>query len=111
MKKTKKIFLTICCAFLASMMFANTKPELKKSETVQIQTYLEKLEFSKVLKVEAALEINFMINKMNEIIVVSTNHAELDEFIKAGLNYKKLEVSDLLYNKEYMLPVHIVVKN
>jgi hypothetical protein len=111
MKKTKNLLATICFAILVSVGFANTKPELKKSESIQIQNYLEKLEFNKLIKKQTKIEINFIINQASEIVVVSTNSPELDEFIKSGLNYKTIYVSDLLYNKEYTLPVNVVLKN
>jgi hypothetical protein len=111
MKTTKNFLVSICLAMIVSMGLANTKPDLKKTETVQIQNYLEKLEFNKFLKNETKVEINFMINKTNEIIIISTNNLELDEIIKSGLNYKSIDVSNLEYNKEYTLPVHVIVKN
>ncbi len=111
MKTTKKILASICFAMIVSMGISSTKPELKKTESVQIQNYLEKLEFNKLLKKEAKVEINFMINKVNEIIIISTNNPELDEIIKSGLNYKFIDVSNLEYNKEYTLPVLVIVKN
>jgi hypothetical protein len=111
MKTTKNLIAAICLTLVASFTFASTKPTAKKSENTQIQNYLEKLEFNKVVKEAATLDIHFMINDANEIVVVSTTNPALDEIIKSGLNYKTLEVYNLERNSLYIIPVRVEVKN
>jgi ATP:corrinoid adenosyltransferase len=111
MKTTKNLIVAVCLTLVASFTIASSKPTIKKSENTQIQNYLEKLEFNKVIKDEATLNIHFMINDANEIVVVSTTNPALDEIIKTGLNYKTLDVSNLEHNSLYIMPVRVVVKN
>jgi hypothetical protein len=111
MKTTKNLIVAVCLTVLANFAFATTKPEIKKSENAQIKSYLEKLEFTKVIHQATDVNIHFMINDLNEIVIIATNNPILDETIKTGLNYKSIEVSNLEHNSLYIMPVHVVVKN
>jgi len=51
-----------------------------------------------------------MINERNEIIVLSTNNAELDETIKQALNYDKIEEKELKPFEIYIVPVTFAAK-
>ena len=53
------------------------------------------------------MSISFFINSQNEVIVVSTNNRDLDGVVKSTLNYKKIAVNELEYNKVYTVPVLI----
>ena len=53
-----------------------------------------------------AFAANF-VNAQNEVIVVSTNNKDLDAIVKSTLNYKKIAVNELEYNKVYTVPVVI----
>jgi hypothetical protein len=111
MKTTKNIIVTAAFALIAAFSFANNKPLAVKSENAQIQSYLEKLEFNKVVKSTADVNIHFMINDMNEIVVMNTTNENLDAIIKSGLNYKQVNVTNLERNVLYIMPVLVVVKN
>jgi hypothetical protein len=111
MKTINNTIVAICLSFIAVFANANNKPSNTKSETEQIQTYLEKLEFNKVIKVSTDVKISFMINDRNEMVVLSTNQSDLDLLIKAGLNYKQIDVNKLERNTTYIMPVHVDLKN
>lgn len=111
MNTIKNYLLAIGLTVLSISAFAETKPTSKKSETVQIQTYLEALDFKEFISKDTKLVIHFMINDYNEIVVLTTNNEDLDGYLKTKLNDKKLELSNLNYNVGYYLPIEIKLKN
>ncbi len=111
MKTINKTIVAICLSLVAVFANANNKPTLIKSEIAQIQSYLEKLEFNKVISVSTDVKISFTINDRNEMVILSTNQESLDALIKTGLNYKQIDVSKLERNTTYIMPVHVDLKN
>jgi hypothetical protein len=111
MNTVNKTIVAICLSLVAVFANANNKPSNTKSETEQIQSYLEKLEFNKVISTSTDVKISFLINDRNEMVVLSTNQSDLDLLIKAGLNYKQIDVSKLDRNTTYIMPVHVNLKN
>jgi hypothetical protein len=111
MKTTKNLIVAVCLTLIATLSFAGTKPVIKKTENQQIQSYLEKLEFNKVIVDATNVNIHFMINDASEIVVIATTNDKLDELIKSGLNYKSIDVSNLQRNTLYIMPVKVVIKN
>jgi hypothetical protein len=51
------------------------------------------------------LYVDFIINDLGEILVLSTNDETLDSRIKTKLNYKKINSTELIPNKKYTLPI------
>jgi hypothetical protein len=115
MKKVKHAIVAICFITMALLTNANNdkRPPLaaQKSETVQIQSYLDNLDYRKFIPASTDLQINFLVSDAKEIVVVSTNNLELDAFIKSNLNYKSLETNKLERNTTYTINVHIIVKD
>jgi hypothetical protein len=113
MKKINQFIIAICFSALAVLGSANnnTKPSAAKSETAQIQTYLDHLDYRKFIPTSTDLQVNFIVSDAKEIVVVSTNNIELDAFIKANLNYKSIETNKLERNTTYTVQVHIVIKD
>jgi hypothetical protein len=113
MKKAKQFIVAICFSAMAVLTSANNDKQCSaiKSETTQIQTYLDNLDYRKFIPASTDLQINFIVSDAKEIVVVSTNNIELDAFIKANLNYKSLETSKLERNTTYTVLVHIVIKD
>ncbi|MBC7884527.1 MAG: hypothetical protein H7X99_03585 [Saprospiraceae bacterium] len=81
----------------------------KKSEVVQIKDLLNSIDFRRFSELPLDVRISFIINGKNELIVVGTNNKSIDHVIKSALNYKKISVSELLYEKIYTVPVKINV--
>jgi hypothetical protein len=110
MKTMKLTIVSLLLSLCVNGLFANTKPSIVKSETEQIKTYLEKMEFNKVITGNKDISIQFTINDRNEIIISSTSDTDLDAMIKAGLNYKPIQLSTLERNATYTIPVHVVLQ-
>lgn len=53
------------------------------------------------------VNINFLINNKNEVVILSTSNADYDGYIKSRLNYQKLEKSSGVINKQYTFPLVI----
>jgi hypothetical protein len=108
MKSLKNVFASFSLFLLVlNTTFANDPTGIKKPEVNQIHSLLKNIEYSKFLEKETKLNISFFVNHQSEIIVVSTNHKELDSVIKATLNYKKLALDKLKFNEVYTIPVVI----
>ncbi|MBK8052025.1 MAG: hypothetical protein IPK35_01760 [Saprospiraceae bacterium] len=107
MKNLKSIFAVVGFALMTQFSIAGDVSVAKKPESVQIRTILNSIDFTNLVKSETKLNISFFINSQNEVIVVTTNNKELDGVIKSTLNYKKIAVNELEYNKVYTVPVHI----
>jgi hypothetical protein len=113
MKKVNQFIAVICFSVLTMVVNANNKDKSSttKPETTQIQNYLDNLDYRKCIQTSVDMQINFMINDLNEILVVSTNNSDLDLFIKNNLNYKPIQMNSLSHNITYTLPLHIEVKD
>ena len=107
MKNLKSIFAVFGFALLTHFSNAADVSGAKKPEGAQIRTMLNTIDFTNLVKSETKVNISFFINSQNEVIVVTTNNKELDGVIKSTLNYKKIAVNELEYNKVYTVPVHI----
>jgi phosphoribosylpyrophosphate synthetase len=101
-------FLTVVFfAFLTQVSSASNLPSDIKPVATQIQSLLKGIEYDKFVNKETKFNISFFVNGQNEIMVVSTNNQNLDEILKNTLNYKKISMNDLEYNKIYTIPVVI----
>jgi hypothetical protein len=107
MKTLKFCLFFAFFAIVANSAHARNLTVPKKSESAQIQSMLKNIEFEKFVSKETKISISFFINGQNEVIVVSTNNKELDSVIKSTLNYSKIAVEELEYNKVYTIPVVI----
>ena len=101
------LFSFLLVAFLATTAFSNPNPVVK-SKTVNKQ-FVKMLKGLDVDNIETStiIMVDFMINDKSEVIVLSTNSAELDAALKDRLNYKKLETTDLKTYSTYTLPISI----
>lgn len=107
MKSLKSFIAVLGFALMTQLSFASNGNVTKKPESAQIQTMLNTIDFTGLIKSDTKLNISFFINSQNEIIVVTTNNKDLDNVVKSTLNYKKIAVNELEYNKVYTVPVHI----
>jgi hypothetical protein len=106
MKTFKQLFTAFVFMSLTGSLFANPV-ETKLPEYQQIQKLVSTIDFSTLIDKETLIQVDFMINSSNEIVVIGTNDANLDNVIKSSLNYKKLDVSLLKKNEVYTLPIRI----
>lgn len=105
MKSFKILFLALAFISTATLTFANDVTITPKSVHGQIQSILTSHNSDFDFGNETTFKINFIVNSNSEIIVLSTNNTELDNSIKSSLNYKKIAIDNLEYNKVYTLPV------
>ena len=73
--------------------------------TEEIKTELKKLDFDFDELDDRSVNVKFMVNDENQIIVLSTNQESMDKAIKSALNYKKVKDNDLRKFHVYVLPV------
>ena len=107
MKNLKSLVAVFVFILMTQFSNASDVASTKKAESAQIQTFLNSIDFTNYIKSDTKINISFFINSQNEVIVVATNNKDLDSVIKSTLNYKKIAVNDLEYNKVYTVPVHI----
>jgi len=105
MKSVKNVLLIVGLAFLSLGVHAADKPIKKNPEGTQIQKMLTDLVLSSRVAQGTKINISFLVNAKNEIIVLSTNNNDYDSLIKNTLNYRKISMSELAYNTVYTLPV------
>ncbi|WP_026777943.1 hypothetical protein [Polaribacter sp. Hel_I_88] len=109
MRKLKSI-ITIIAISLATT-FSTTASEKEPSKiTKELRTEIVELLGSKIpieFKKTEKVEISFMINNENEIIVISVDSelADFNSYIKKQLNYKKVKVKGTIKGEVYKIPV------
>ena len=106
----KKSVLSVFFAACVSLsLFAGTKvhPNLVLAETVtqEIRNIIKKLDLDIEKLDQTTINVKFMINDNNELIVISTGGSSFDKTIKHALNYKKVDPAGLSNNKVYIVPV------
>ncbi|MDF1696412.1 MAG: hypothetical protein P1U56_11290 [Saprospiraceae bacterium] len=104
MRITKSLMFTALFALILGTASATTNPE-NKTARKEIKTLIQKSNLAADIQKDVTVHVTFMVNDKNEIIVTSTDKANLDRIIKYTLNYKKLESTDMQLNKTYTLPV------
>lgn len=88
-----------------SLVSAGNIPTIKESEAIQIRKMLINMDGIKTMEKGQKVNINFLINNRNEIIVLSTTNENFDNAIKEVLNYRKVSINELKPNTVYTLPV------
>lgn len=106
MRITRSIFFTALFAMVLGTATANTNPESNTARN-EIKKLIQKANLITDLKEDVTVNVTFMVNAKNEIIIMSTDKENLDRRIKSTLNYKKLKSSDMKVNTTYTLPVKL----
>ncbi len=108
MRITKSILFTALFALVLGTATASsiTDPETKTARK-EIKTMIQKANWASYLKEDVTVNVTFLVNAKNEIIIMSTDKENLDSRIKSTLNYKKLKSSDMKVNVTYTLPVKL----
>ena len=106
----RKIALALTLAItVTSFSFANAstvKSSPKAQEVVKdIVTIMKDLKYDFQAFKDETVKVRFMINADNEIIVLGTDNPELDETMKALLNYKKVGADSAEKFHVYVVPV------
>ena len=96
--------MTALFALILGTVSANTNPETNSARS-EIKELIEKANIAADIRSDVTVNVTFMVNAKNEIIIMSTDKKKLDSSIKSTLNYKKLKSSDMKVNVAYTLPV------
>lgn len=105
MKSVKNVLFVLGMALITPFIHAADSHSKKNPEGVQIQKMLKDMNDLTTSLKGKKVNISFLVNGQNEIIVLSTSSPEYDSQIKTRLNYRKISVSELDYNTIYTLPV------
>ena len=108
--KIKKIILSLTMLFaFASATFANDANPTSTTATAdamkEITSIVKDIEIDFEKLNTSIVNVQFMINANNEIVVLRTSSDELDRRIKGSLNYTELKSRNLEINKVYILPI------
>jgi hypothetical protein len=111
MRNLKTIVAILAISLVTT--FSTTASEKEPSKITQkLRTEIVSMLGSEItleLKSSATAEISFMINKENEIVIISVDSKidELKSIIKSKLNYKKVAVKGIEKEKIYIIPLRI----
>jgi len=102
--KIIKNVLTMSFLILASLnnLSAEVNPTDWKTEIMNSLSDFKEL---KLNEVPDKVLVDFILNENGEIIVLSTSHAQLDEWLKSRLNYVKIGLKELNPIIKYTLPI------
>ncbi|WP_299665338.1 hypothetical protein [uncultured Polaribacter sp.] len=116
MKNLKTIIAVIAISLSTVFSVSATDPKPKDSKETktlrkEMSSFIGKnipIELKKTTKVE----VSFIINNSNEIVVVSINSevSKLNSFLKRKLNYKKIITKGIKRGEIYKMPLKINVK-
>ncbi|MFT4697252.1 MAG: hypothetical protein ACI9SJ_000373 [Flavobacteriaceae bacterium] len=107
MRKVNVILMAFVLLLSTTILTAAENPTDPKNNTSEeIYELLKDPGF--VIEVETTAFVTFVVNKENEIVVLSvkSNNEAMEKFIKQRLNYKKIESYSTI-GKEYIVPVRM----
>jgi len=106
MRITKSILFTALFALVLGTAAAhNTTDPTKKTARNEIKSLIQKADFVADLKSDVTVNVTFLVNAKNELIIMSTDQKKFDKKIKSTLNYKRLKSTDMKVNTTYTLPI------
>ena len=108
MRKSSLLFFATAL-FAVGTLFATPTEDLEPTKKLayQILKMLETNSFD--IKDDMVADVRFTINKEGEIVVLSvdTDVTVLENFVKARLNYQKVELEDVREGQLYTVPIRI----
>ena len=111
--KTLKVFLIpmLLVCFTYSTYAHNIPYKPTKSEQLlkeEIVEEIKKIDLSDVDVKDNTVRIQFVINDAFELVVLKTDHKQLDSRIKGALNYHKISIGELSRNSLYSINIKLV---
>lgn len=109
--KNLKTIIAVVALSLATVLpaAANTNPSTKKEGKSELRTTIVSLLGTHKYKLNKTVEaqVSVMLNNENELIVVevTSNDKSVASFVKAKLNYKKVEVTGIKKGAVYRIPL------
>jgi hypothetical protein len=108
MKKLAVLFFVF--AMSVTTTFANNDIDKRKEEGKALRTEIIKLIGNYNPEKTVSADVSFMINRKGEIIVLSVTSSDrdLENYVKAALNYQSVKKVAAKRMKVYKLPLKIV---
>ncbi|WP_299161020.1 hypothetical protein [uncultured Eudoraea sp.] len=104
------LILVAATLLVSGSIFANDSDtkDPQKSLATQIGEILKENQLV-VDNYELTAEVLFTVNSEAEIVVISvdTGDSDLESFVKGKLNYKKVQLEEVVVGRMYRLPVRI----
>lgn len=104
------LILVAAALLVSGSIFANDSDtkDPQKSLATQIGELLKENQLV-VENYELTAEVLFTVNSEAEIVVISvdTGDSDLESFVKGKLNYKKVQLEEVVVGRMYRLPVRI----
>jgi hypothetical protein len=106
MKKSKAIVFTLMFALVGILpSFANNPISNPNEIRQEIYKLVSSIDVSQMNADTERVNVEFMVNTKNEIIVLNVSESTFDYNIKSRLNYHKVKTDDVVRNKIYSVPV------
>lgn len=109
MRKISLVLVAAMLLFTGNILANDVKDnDPTKSLSTQISEILDNNDFTDDV-VDQTAQVRFTLNNHGEIVVMSvdTKNIKLESFVKARLNYKKVEVDNLEEGKLFTISVRI----
>ena len=84
---------------------ANNEPVTSTDLSTELHKFIKDIDIADMELEEYRVQVKFIVNSKNEVVVLSTSNPEFDRVLKAKLNYKTIKTEDLNLNKHYVLPI------
>lgn len=108
----KLVLVLVAVLSMTTAVASNEKPsdKAKRQLRAKIVKLLGKADFS--FSEEITAQVNFLVNKKGEIIVLSVNsaNANVDSYVKRKLNYRRINPTVNGTVQMYKMPIRIVSK-
>lgn len=104
MTKIKSLFAAFAFALLSTATFAYTPTTLDDLRS-EIADHLSSIDISQMAIESQTLQVKFVVNEENELIVLSVDDKKLDNTIKNKLNYQKLSTEGVEKNTVITVPI------
>jgi len=110
--KNLKIFIAVFAISTLSIFSTFSSETEPKTTNQKIREKIVNLLGDKIqleLKKDKEIEISFLINNKNEVVVMSVESSEtsIESFVKDKLNYKKLEIKGMKKGEIYRVPLKV----
>jgi hypothetical protein len=115
-KKMKTVKVTIATAILFVSLFTTTafaknpnSPAPMQIENAGMQKLVEDnlLLNADLFEEKTTIDVEFILNENNEVIITTTNNENFDASFKQIFNYKKLNNTNLVANQIYTMAVTV----
>ena len=112
MRKMKSLFIPIFALLLSTAAFAGNGIDGIENANENLRNEIAKkfmhMDIDRLNLKDNSVKVEFMINEENELIVLRTDNPELDYIVKARLNYKEVETTDLKKTHLYSISIKLM---